>query len=105
MEKKLDDNYTRMLRAIMNKSWGQHPTPSQLGLKNIPTALLLRGKTPPHVCPGYDIKQSNDEALVMRELWGIRSTPSLPSLSGPLKPSMVAPEMVLYMGQTELFDI
>ena len=26
MEKKLDSNYTRMLRAILNKSWRQHPT-------------------------------------------------------------------------------
>ena len=25
MEKKLDGNYTRMLRAILNKSWGQYP--------------------------------------------------------------------------------
>ena len=26
MEKKLDGNYTRMLQAILNKSWRQHPT-------------------------------------------------------------------------------
>ena len=30
MEKKLDGNYTRMLRAILNKSWRQHPTKQQL---------------------------------------------------------------------------
>ena len=30
MEKKLDGNYTRMLRAILNKSWKQHPTKQQL---------------------------------------------------------------------------
>ena len=30
MEKKLDGNYTRMLRAILNKSWKQHPTKPQL---------------------------------------------------------------------------
>ena len=29
MEKKLDSNYTRMLRAILNKSWRQHPTKQQ----------------------------------------------------------------------------
>ena len=29
-EKKLDGNYTRMLRAILNKSWGQRPTKQQL---------------------------------------------------------------------------
>ena len=30
IEKKLDGNYTRMLRAILNKSWRQHPTKPQL---------------------------------------------------------------------------
>ena len=30
MEKKLDGNHTRMLRAILNKSWRQHPTKQQL---------------------------------------------------------------------------
>ena len=29
-EKKLDGSYTRMLRAILNKSWRQHPTRHQL---------------------------------------------------------------------------
>ena len=30
LEKKLNGNYTRMLRAIFNKSWRQHPTRHQL---------------------------------------------------------------------------
>ena len=30
LEKKLDGNYTRMLRAILNMSWRQHPTKHQL---------------------------------------------------------------------------
>ena len=30
MEKKLDGTYTRMLRAILNKGWRQHPTKQQL---------------------------------------------------------------------------
>ena len=30
MEKKLNGNYPRMLRAILNKSWRQHPTKQQL---------------------------------------------------------------------------
>ena len=30
LEKKLDGNYTRMLQAILNKSWRQHPTRHQL---------------------------------------------------------------------------
>ena len=34
--------------------------------------------------PGYDTKQSDGEAPIMQELWGMRSTPSLPSLPCPL---------------------
>ena len=34
--------------------------------------------------PGYGTKQSDGEAPVMIELWGMRSTPSLPSLPRPL---------------------
>ena len=30
LEKKLDGNYTRILRAILNKSWRQHPTRHRL---------------------------------------------------------------------------
>ena len=30
LEKKLDGNYTRMLRGILNKCWQQHPTRHQL---------------------------------------------------------------------------
>ena len=30
LKKKLDDNYTRMLRGILNKTWRQHPTRHQL---------------------------------------------------------------------------
>ena len=30
LEKKLDGNYTRMLRVILNKSWRQQPTKHQL---------------------------------------------------------------------------
>ena len=30
LDKKLDSNYTRMLRAILNKSWWQNPTRHQL---------------------------------------------------------------------------
>ena len=30
LEKKLDGNYTRMLRALLNRSWQEHPTRHQL---------------------------------------------------------------------------
>ena len=39
----------------------------------------------------------------MLELWGMQSTPSLPSLPGSLWPGVVAPDKS--MGQIELFDI
>ena len=38
----------------------------------------------------------------MLELWGMRCTPSLPLLPGPLWPGVVAPDRVLSMGQIEL---
>ena len=44
MEKTLDDNYTRMLRPILNKSWRQHPTNHQLYgyLPPITKTILVR---------------------------------------------------------------
>ena len=44
LEKKLDGNYTRMLRAILNKSWRQHPTKHQLygHLPPITKTILVR---------------------------------------------------------------
>ncbi len=50
-------------------------------------------------------KQSDYEVPIILELWGMRSTPSLPSLQGSLWPRVVAPDRVLSMGQIELFDI
>ena len=41
----------------------------------------------------------------MLQLWGMRSTPSLPLLPGPLWREGVAPERVLSMGQIELYEI
>ena len=46
----------------------------------------------------YDTKQSDGEVPVMLELWGLRITPSLPSLPGPLLSGMVAPDRPLSMG-------
>ena len=52
-----------------------------------------KGKTPPpKECPRYDAKQSDSKVLAVLELWGMRSTPSLPSLPGPLWPGVVAPD-------------
>ena len=41
----------------------------------------------------------------MVELWGMQSTPSLPSLPGPLGTGVVALDRVLSMGQIELDDV
>ena len=38
----------------------------------------------------------------MLKLWGMWSTPSLPSLFGPLSPEIVAPDRVRSMGHIEL---
>ena len=44
LEKKLNSNYTRMLQAILNKSWQQHPTRHQLygHLPSIMKAIQVR---------------------------------------------------------------
>ena len=60
---------------------------------------LCRGVgPPPNECPTYDPKQSDDEVSVMLGPWGMRSTPSLPLLSGPLWPRVVALDRALSMG-------
>ena len=67
---------------------------------------LCRSVRPhPSEGPRNDPKQSDGEALVMLELWRVRSTPLLPSLPGPLLSGVVAPDKVLLIGQMQLFDI
>ena len=46
LEKKLDGNYTRMLRAILNKSWRQHPTKHQLYSHLSPTTKTIQENYP-----------------------------------------------------------
>ena len=45
-----------------------------------------------------DLKQSDGEVPAVLELWGMRSTPLLPSLPGPLWLGVVAPNRALSMG-------
>ena len=59
----------------------------------------------PNECPGYDTKKSDGEVPVMLEVYGMRSTHSLPSLPGPLWAGVVALDRVLSMGQIELNSI
>ena len=42
LEKKLDGNYTRMLRAILNKSWRQHPTKHNYTATYLPSRKLSK---------------------------------------------------------------
>ena len=67
-----------------------------------PLLLCRRERTPSNECSWYDTKQSDGEASVVLELWGMQSTSSLPSLTGQLWLAMVAPDRVLSRGQIEL---
>ena len=66
LEKKLDGNYTRMLRAILNKSWRQHPTRNQLygHLPSITkTIQVRRTRHAGHCC------RKKDELISDVHLW------------------------------------
>ena len=78
--------------------------PSRLELSNIPTASLQWGNLLPPLnkCPGYNIKQSAGETSVTLELWGMRSTPLLPSFPGSLWSGVVPPDWVLSKGKIDL---
>ena len=71
------------------------------GAKNTPTASLQMAKTTPNESPEFDTKQSDGEASVMLELWGMRSTPPLTLLWGLLWPRIEAPDKVLSRGEIE----
>ena len=49
--------------------------PTRLELWNTPTAPLQRGKAARNECFDYGSYQSDGEVPVMRELWGMWSTP------------------------------
>ena len=67
----------------------------------IHTLLLCSGvRLPQRV--SYNTKQSDCEVPVMLKIWGIQSTPVLPSLPGPLWLKIVAPDRILSMGKIEL---
>ena len=55
--------------------------------------LFCRGVRPTNEWSGNDAKQSDCEVTVMLELWGIWSTPLLPSLRSLLWPGVVVPHM------------
>ena len=76
--------------------------PRRLWWYNTPTVSLQKCKTTPNECPGNYTKQSEGEIPVMLELWGMQSTPSLPSFPGPLWPGVEAPDWFLSMDPIEL---
>ena len=74
----------------MNSGSFKHVAQS-VGAKEYTDCFCAEGN-PPNECPRYDNKQSDGEVPAMLELWRMRSTPSLPSLPGPLWPGVVAPD-------------
>ena len=78
---------------------------SRLRLEYTDCISAAREDLPTNKCPGYDIKQSDGEAPVLVELWGMQNTPSLPKLQSRLLAGVVTLEKVLSMVQMELFDI
>ena len=61
--------------------------------------ISAEGQNSSKKCLEYYTTQSDGEVSVMQKLWGIWSTPSLPSLPGPLWPGLLVPDWVLSMGQ------
>ena len=66
LEKKLDSNYTRMLRAILNKSWRQHPTRPQLYGHLPPIMKTIQVRQTRHA--GH-CRKSRDELISDVLLW------------------------------------
>ena len=66
LEKKLDGNYTRMLRAILSKSWRQHPTRHQLYGHLPPITKTIRVRRTRHAGHCWE---SRDELIRDVLLW------------------------------------
>ena len=68
LEKKLNGNYTRMLRAILNKSWQQHPTRHQLYGHLPPITKSIQARPSRHAGHCW---RSKDELVSDEILWHI----------------------------------
>ena len=66
LEKKLDSNYTRMLRAILNKSWRQHSTRHQLYGHLPPITKTIQVRRTRHAGHCW---RSRDELISDVHLW------------------------------------
>ena len=70
LEKKLDGNYTRMLRAILNKSWQQHPTRRQLYGHLPPITKTIQARRITHELQVVHARQEACPRVVYRwKLW------------------------------------
>ena len=70
LEKKLDGNYTRMLRAILNKSWRQHPTRHQLYGHLLPITKTIQVRRTRHAIKcNRHCWRSRDELISDVLLW------------------------------------
>ena len=66
LEKKLDGNYTRMLWAILNKSWQQHPTRHQLYGHLPPITKTIQARWTRHAGHCW---RSKDKLISDKLLW------------------------------------
>ena len=66
LEKKLDGNYTRMLQAILNKPWRQHPTRHQLYVHLPPITKTIQVRRARHAGHCW---RSRDELISDLLLW------------------------------------
>ena len=66
LKKKLDGNYTRMLRAILNKSWRQHPARHQLYGHLPPITKTIKVRRARH---SEQCRRSKDELISDVLLW------------------------------------
>ena len=73
LEKKLDGNYTRMLWAILNKSWLQHPTRHQLYGHLPPITKTIQVRWTRHAGHCW---RSRDELISDVLLWTPNTWPS-----------------------------
>ena len=72
LEKTLDGNYTRMLRAILNKSWRQHPTRHQLYRHLPPITKTIQARRTRHAEHCW---RSRDELISDILLWDPHTWP------------------------------
>ena len=68
LEKKIDGNYTKMLRAMLNKSWRQHPTKHQL-YGNLPPITKTVNN---YNLQLYRIKYSYQMQMIFKQIYSTR---------------------------------